>query len=157
MKYTGDLGDPIASTRLGLFSSEEDAEREAHRIVAKKAEKIPALFQVHGVEVGDWPSLALALANAHVPGFRVGAPAGRPAEWTAADDAEFRLDVDAALAAGGKTVDRAIETVAKQDRWSKKAEKMKTTALRQHYYRANDAWIRLVSDARAYQTAKRDD
>ncbi|PZP95534.1 MAG: hypothetical protein DI587_22285 [Variovorax paradoxus] len=157
MKYTGQLADPIEGRRSGLFDTEEQMQADAHRLAAEKISKLPALFLAHGVELGDWPALALALAVAHVPGFKIKAPAGRPTEWSVADDAEFRLDVDGVRQAGDLTVDRAISKVIASEPWSGKAKGMKIPALRKHYYRANEAWVRLVADARAYQTMVRDD
>lgn len=151
MKYTGELSKPIAGRRIGFFDFDAQVQAEAKRITDEQFAKLPALFAAHGVDPGNWAALALALAGAHVPGFKVKAPSGRPTEWSFADDAEFRLDVDAAVQAGAKSVDRAIASVAAADRWSAKAQGMKTTALRQHYYRAKESWIRMVSDARAYQ------
>jgi hypothetical protein len=151
MKYTGELSKPIAGKRIGFFESDVQIRAEAKRITDEQFAKLPALFAIHGVELGNWASLALALAGSHVPGFKVRAPSGRPTEWSSADDAEFRLDVDAAIQAGAKSVDRAITSVAAAERWNKKTQGMKTPALRQHYYRAKDSWIRMVSDARAYQ------
>src|SRR4051812_489405 len=94
MKYSGRLTTPIQTSRLGLLASDEEVTTEANRIVAEQFDKIPDLFEAHRVQYGDWMSLCHELAKAHVPGFRVSRPAGRPTEWGLWGDAEFRLAVD---------------------------------------------------------------
>ena len=101
MKYTGSLGKTIAKKRMGLLAEEDDYQAEARLTMDEMFSKLPALFKAHDVIEGNFVALALALAKAHVPGFKVVRPAGRKTEWHSSVKAEFRLDVDAIVLESG--------------------------------------------------------
>ena len=152
--YTGRLGKTIARRKMGLLADEADFIAEANRITDEMYSKLPDLFYAHGVEAGNWKALGLALAKAHVPGFKVADPAGRPTEWSKFHKAEFKLDVDAFIERTKPeklSVVEAIKRVIRQDAWSEKTKKMTLSALEKHYYDADRRWCKVVQDARAYE------
>jgi hypothetical protein len=152
VKYTGKLAKPIVSKQLGLFATDADIKAEALRITTEKVNKISALFALHGVELNDWMNLAFELAEAHVPGFKVNKPAGRPTVWGKYYEAEFKLTVDSMKAANhGMTVTTAIRRVMKLDSWSVKTKGMKIAALSKHYYAADPRVVAMMKDAKAYE------
>lgn len=150
MKYTGTLNKPIVSKPIGLLSFDESYQAELERIDGERAEKLPELFEAHGVEPGNWYRLSVALALEHVPGFKVIKPAGRPTEWEEFDKAEFRLDVDAFIINSGNTlpVTEAIQRARRLDAWKSKTEAMKPAALRKHYDMADMRMVKLIQDTR---------
>lgn len=152
-KYTGSLGKTIAQKRIGVFAGEDAYLAEAKRTTDEMFSKLPDLFKAHQVTEGDWVALALALAKAHVPGFKVVKPAGRKPEWDISHKAEFRLDVDTIIEKSGSkklSVVEAIKLVCRLDDWKEKTAPMKLPALEQHYYQADLRWVEVVRDARAY-------
>lgn len=152
MKYTGTLNKRITRRRIGLLGGDDAVQAESNRINAEMVEKLPALFDAHGIEYGNWVRLALALAREHVPGFAVINPPGRPTEWGLALKAEFRLDVDAIATAKGLTVIEAIKLAIRLDAWAIKTKPMDLRALEKHYYTADLRFVEIVKKARAYES-----
>lgn len=150
MKYKGSLSKTIAQKRIGSLAGEDAYIAEAKRTTDEMFSKLPDLFKAHQVTEGDWVALALALAKAHVPGFKVVRPAGRRTEWGIADKAEFRLEVDAFIDKSKLSVVEAIKLVCRLDAWKEKTAPMKISALEQHYYQADMRFIQVVKDARAW-------
>lgn len=135
MKYTGTLSKPVVKGRRGLINAPDfTADRE--RIFTEINAKLPELFKIHGVSEGDWKDLALALAGAHVPGFKVVERAGRKREWDYLKKVEFRIAVDDLISKSKNAlpVTEAIRRAKRLDRWKVKIENMKIPALSQHYY-----------------------
>lgn len=154
MKYTGSLSKTIARKRIGVFASEDAYIAEAKRTTDEMFSKLPDLFKAHQVTEGDWVALVLALAKAHVPGFKVVNPAGRKPEWDSSHKAEFRLDVDTTIEKSGQkklSVVEAIKLVCRMGDWAEKTEPMNLAALEQHYYKADMRWVQVVKEARAYR------
>lgn len=58
---------------------------------------IEALFCEYELKTGDWEGLALSLAFAHVPAFRVVSKRGRPSEWTVGKYLQLVVDVEGYL------------------------------------------------------------
>ena len=153
MKYKGALNKPVVRKRLGLLATDEQvadaANTQFHELVAK----LPLLAEAHGVAKGDWFGLAFELARAHVPGFKVVDPAGRPTEWSDIDKAELRIDVDDLIAVRNtRPVTEAIRIVCKLERWAEKTKGMKISALSKHYYGADVRWVRMLRDAKAWES-----
>ena len=155
MKYTKELKEPIARKRFGLLAGEKEYRESDEAIAREMLAKLPALAEAHSVQPGNWFALALALAQTYVPGFKVIDRLGRPTEWSDADKAELRIDVDAIRKPTGKTLDASIKAAMKEPRW---ADRTGTpAALRQHYYDADSRWVAIVQDARAYKSMAKDD
>jgi len=125
---------------------------DAGRIEDEMRAKLPDLFKAHGITDGDWPNLAMALAKAHVPGFRVSSPPGRPNEWDELEAAEFKIEVDNICRAQGLSVVESIKLAIRLDAWAPKAADMTLGSLEKRYYEArNSKWVELVKKARAYE------
>lgn len=151
-KYTGRLNKPIISKPKGLLDGEIENKAEAIRVTDERFSKFPDLFKAHSVQENDWFSLAFALAEAHVLGFKVIKPAGRKIEWHAIVKAEFRIDVDnIVLERGGESsVIEAIKLACRRDPWKEKTKKTTLAALKKHYYAADFKWMKMVEDAKKY-------
>lgn len=156
MKYTGNLAKRISQSKLGLLATDEDVQAGERRIMFERLCKLPELFEAHGVKPGlrveDFLALTLALAAVYVPGFKVSATRGRKTEWSVADRASFRLDVDAVIECSGLSVVEAIKRTIRLDAWKKKTKPMTISALEKHYYAADSVWVNVVRDARAYES-----
>lgn len=153
MKYTGSLGKTITRKRVGLIAVDA-YQAEEKRVNDEMLAKLPDLFKAHAVPGGDWVALALALARAHVPGFKIIRRAGRPTEWGLGDKAVFRLDVDTIVVNSGNTlpVTEAIKLACRLDAWAEKTkEPMKLAAITKHYYTADLRFVEAVKEARARQ------
>ena len=156
MKYTGALKKAIVRKRLGILHTESEFQDDSQRIVDEMVSKLPELFAVYEVNQGDWVSLAFRLAQAHVPGFKVVDPPGRPPEWGPHENAGFHIDVDAVIDERHLTVVEAIKIVIRMESWAKKTSPMNMVALERRYYSADPAWVKIVKDARAYEIIVRD-
>jgi hypothetical protein len=156
VKYKGRLSKPIVRRRVGPLASDEQRAAAVNAQVDELLSKLPLLADAHGVRHGDWFALAVSLARAHVPGFKIVEPAGRPTEWSFFDKAEFRLYVDS-IRGSGKTLDASIKYVAKSDKWSSKVAGMTLGALRKHYYSADPRFFAVLADAKAYESMVGDD
>lgn len=156
MKYAGKLSKPIVRRRVGLLASDEQRAAAVNAQVDELLSKLPLLAEAHGVRHGDWFALAVSLARAHVPGFKLVEPAGRPTEWGVFDKAEFKLYVDS-IRATGKTLDASIKYVSKSAKWSAKVAGMKLGALRRHYYSADPRFFAVLADAKSYESMVGDD
>ena len=142
MKYSGELAKGIAAKKLGLLATEEAVKAELHRVIEVKAKKLPALFAAYGVEPLNWMEMVFQLAEAHVPGFKVREPAGRPTEWGDVNKAEFKLTVDGMCEANpGMKITDAIRRVKNLVSWQAKTKDMKVPALSKHYYGADPIWV----------------
>lgn len=148
MKYEGELKKAVVRKRLGLLS---DTNAEAERITVEVLSKLPALFAAHGVQPGDWMSLAIELAKTHVPGFQVNNPPGAPTKWCMTEKAEFRIDVDSVIADNYLSIPEAIKLVIRQPRWAEKTAPMTLGALEQQYKNTDMRWVAVVLDARAWE------
>jgi hypothetical protein len=160
MKYTGTLAKPIARKAERLLLAE--ALREENKLINQPYEdrikKFPALFEAHSVPFGDWMGLALSLAIEHVPGFRIVNPAGRKTEWGICEKAELKIAVDDILMAHpGMKITDAMRRVQRLDGWKEKTKNMKIAALSKHYYSADDMWVAIMRDAKAYNSIIRND
>jgi hypothetical protein len=153
MKYTDKLNKPITRKRSGLLDGEDAYQAEAKRFADEMIAKLPDLFKAHEVPEGNWVALALALAKAHVPGFKVINPAGRKTEWSIADKAEFKVDVDAVVVNAGNNlpITEAIKLACRSKAWIAKTKPMTLTALTKHYYTADLRFVEVVKSARAWQ------
>jgi hypothetical protein len=150
MKYSGRLQKPIVKRRVGVFSTEEDIRAAANAEVNEMFDKLDDLFAAFTLQKDDWCGLALALAKAHVPGFKFVAPAGRKTEWSVLDKAELKLDVDTIAESTGLPITEAIKRACKMEAWSAKTKKMSLPAITKHYYTADSRFVGIVRDARAW-------
>jgi hypothetical protein len=159
MKYTGRLAKPVTRSPQHLLLADALLEQNehGHRATTEALAKLPDLFAAHGQDDGDWIGLALSLAFAHVPGFKMVDPPGRRTKWTAWDKAELRYDVDRIRRGNPKlSVPAALAAASKLERWAKKTKGMNSGALKKHYYGATDPRaIALVAKSRAYDDAVR--
>lgn len=151
MKYTGSLSKTIAQKRIGGLAGEDAYMAEAKRTTDEMLSKLPDLFKAHQVTEGDWMALALALAKAHVPGFKVVRRAGPRIKWSVSTKAEFRLDVDTEREKSGLSVEKAIEHVWCLEAWRVAAIPTPLSALQQHYYSADLEFVEAIKRARAWQ------
>lgn len=156
MKYEGRLSKPIVRKKLGLLAPEEAFELDYKRVVDEMFGKLPELFAAHAVPDGNWAALAIELAKEHVPGFRVVNPAGRKTEWEVTDKAELRVDVDAEIEQSGLSVIEAIKVTIRRPAWAAKTKPMKLDAIRKHYDAADPRWVRIVEDARRWESIQSD-
>lgn len=151
MKYSGALAKPIPRKRSSVFACDESIKADVERIADIQAEKMIQLFSAHGVEVGNWVALSLALAKEHVPGFRIAEPAGRPTEWGEIEKAELRIAVDEMRDSNpGLNISDAIRRIQRMDSWQARTGAMRASALSKHYYAADARWIAIVQDARSW-------
>lgn len=148
MQYEGELKKAVVRKRLGLLS---DTNAEAERITVEVFSKLPALFDAHGVQPGDWMALAIELAKAHVPGFQVNDPPGAPTKWCITEKAEFRIDVDSVIADMHLSIPEAIKLVIRQPRWIEKTTPMTLGALEKQYKNTDMRWVKVVQDAGAWE------
>ena len=148
MKYDGELKKAVVRKRLGLLS---DTNAEAERITVEVFSKLPALFDAHGVQPGDWMALAIELAKTHVPGFQVNDPPGAPTKWCITEKAEFRIDVDSVIADMHLSIPEAIKLVIRQPRWIEKTTPMTLVALEKQYKTTDMRWVKVIQDARAWE------
>ncbi|MGF6524742.1 hypothetical protein [Variovorax sp. PvP013] len=145
MMYEGKLKEPIVQQHHGLLS---DLNAEQQRINIEMLSKLPALFEAHQVEAGNWMRLAFELAKAHVPGFQVNAPAGRPLKWELAEKAAFRIDVDEIISDAKLSLSEAIKLAIRQPRWAEQAREMTMAALVKQY-KTTEMWsVEVLQDAR---------
>jgi len=86
--YTGDLARPIEVARRGsaatlLLGPAENLRDGSDERIAELLRRLILLFEWHKVAIGDFPRLAMALAETHVPGFQFTTPRrkrGRPSK-----------------------------------------------------------------------------
>ena len=151
MKYTGSLSKTIVGKQIAPLSGEDAFKVEYKRQDDEMLAKLPDLFRTHEVTVGDWVGLALALAKAHVPGFKVVRRAGPRTKWSFFTKAEFRLDVDTEREKSGLSVEKAIEHVWCLEAWRVAAIPTPLSALQKHYYSADLEFVEAIKRARAWQ------
>ena len=153
MKYTGRLREPITRRAMGLLEDDEAHHVESKRITDEMFAKLPDLFQSHGVPDGDWITLVMEMAKAHVPGFRLINGAGRKTEWSFVDKAEFRLDVDAIVSGlgGALPITEAIKLACRKEAWADKTKAMTLPAVTRHYYAADMRFVETVKRARLWE------
>ena len=157
MKYASELKKPVVRKIPGLLWTDEQRLELIKEQIREQLKKMPLLAKAHGVPEGDWFALAFELAKAHVPGFKLVRSAGRPAEWSDVDKAELKLDVDNLMAASsGLPVTEALRKIPKLEAWAEKTKLMRVEALSKHYYGADERWVRIVRDARAWNLIQRD-
>lgn len=154
MKYTGKLGKPIVRRRIGLLEPMTAYEDDANRIASEMFAKLPDLFAAHDIQDGDWVALSVALAKAHVPGFKVCAPVGRNPTWTLASRAELRADVDTLIqqSAGALAVTDAVRLAVESEPWKSKAKRISAASVEKQYYLADPRFVEIVKKARAYES-----
>lgn len=110
LRYAGALAEPLR---------QDLDERSFQAVVARK---LNLLYKVHEVQ-GNTPNerlqqLAIALAFAHVPGFRFKGRAGRPRRWCDAQVETLWLQVETELLSGrAKSASQAAKRIANQLCW----------------------------------------
>ena len=85
--YTGELARPI---RVRDYP-------DVDKIIETLKSRLPALAEFHGVDLeadDAIPSLLFALIRAHVPGFRIQNPPGRPRTWEDGLGEAWRIEVE---------------------------------------------------------------
>jgi hypothetical protein len=155
MKYMGTLIRPIVEKPPdgGLLAGNAEFAKEAARIKVAQLEKLPALFEAHGVAFGDYQGLVLALAEMHVAGFKVVAPSGAKVKWQPYDSALFRIAVDDMLSAGeAKSLGHAMQKVSRRPEWQSIIKsKVTESALRKQYDKADQRVIEAVRAAHHFR------
>lgn len=84
--YTGELARPIRADYSDI-----------DKVIETLKSRLPALAEFHGVdpEAHDAvPNLLFALIQAHVPGFRIQKPPGRPRTWEDGLGEAWRIEVE---------------------------------------------------------------
>jgi hypothetical protein len=118
--------------------------------------KVPALCRHYSVEPGDYFSLALALAVAHVPGFSMAkAPPGAKTKWSHFDTALLRFHLDALKERHPTwSDDKAAASIAKEGVWAVKLRKTGTnpaTTLRRRAHMADARWVKMLHNLYHYE------
>lgn len=147
-KYSGQLITQFPPSKLGPLATEEAIKAEEAQRLLAKFKKMDLLFDAHRVRPHDWMGLCFALAEAHVPGFRVARrPVGAPTEWTALRRAELYLDVEKT----GLPVSAACRGLINYEPWKSLIPKARGAArLRDEYYKADQRMVKVLRSARAY-------
>lgn len=147
-EYKGDLLKPIRPSSLGLLSTSDDELDEQQRIEAERTRRMGLLFDAHGIRAGDWSRLCFALAEAHLPGFRIAkARSGRPAKW---DDFDRAL-LFCTVMESGLPLKRATEKLVHEEPWKSKCKGTRgAKTLYDEYTRADPRMIALMKSAKAF-------
>lgn len=154
MKYQGALNRGIVERPIPLLGNPNDQDEY---ITQQRMAKLQLLLAAHNVEVGDWSGLAIALAVAHVPGFKVVQPRGRKSVWQEYDRAELYLDVQKVIedSGGAMTIEEAIKRVCRLDRWLEILKPMMLGAIVKQYHLADPRVVEAMRDAREYERIRR--
>ena len=152
MKYEGSLKKGIVRKKLGPLAPDAELKKESERLVNEMFAKLPELFAAHAVSEGNWPALALALAKEHVPGFKFVNPPGRKTEWQDYDKAELKIEVDEVANTTGLSIVESIKLVIRREKWAVRTKETSLAALQQVYYNVDPRWVKLLNDAKAYES-----
>lgn len=141
-RYTGILAEPIDHRKiagsLGLLADSSDNQfKEKYKM--ELVDRLAALFAHYGIPPKDefaMAKLALALASAHVPGFKditygTKRP-GRPRKWDFVRLTELYADVQS-LVRDGKNEHQACRVLATSGRYAKRYRGCKHKTLHRRY------------------------
>lgn len=93
-KYSGDLNKRLKPPQIGLLASDEEVTESLSQFRKERYRRMVLLFDAHQIPHGDWAGLCFALAETHVPGFKVAIEQRRPLEWDDHLLADLYLAVD---------------------------------------------------------------
>jgi len=115
--YTGELARPIRAKDCS----------NVDKVIETLQSRLPALAEFHGVNLeahNAIPSLLFALIQAHVPGFRIQKPPGRPRTWEDGLGEAWRIEVEETKQRLNCSIRAAIEHLRaeKGTPWSAKSE-----------------------------------
>ncbi len=140
-EYTGELLKPIPKRGPGLIASVSEERWQAalndavldQMVVTLR--KLSLLAEAHHVKPGDWLGLTLALARAHVPGFKVVGKGGRPLVWDTFTTARYHQAVnDHQRRYRALTLEEAMRDVSKLPEWADKFGKRPSPETRRRRY-----------------------
>lgn len=96
-----------------------DSLKDAVHCATEAIQKLGTLCDHYGVSHGNWFALSLALANKHVPGFRVETEkvSGRPVEWDMKRLLRLWWDVQVLVREKTVSVYEACNNLATTDKW----------------------------------------
>lgn len=147
-KYTGDLAKAIPRPALGLLMPPEQIATTLKEFKREKYRRMVQLFDAYEIAHGNWEQLCFSLAEAHVPGLRVGVKPGKKTKWDDTLRAELVLAVEQT---GIENITSAIEKLAAIEPWKSLVSHTKgAETLRGEYNRRDPRWVELVRKARAY-------
>jgi hypothetical protein len=91
------------------------------------SQRVCALFVHYGIQDGDYPALAMALAQQHVPGFAIAkGSSGAKTKWDAFETALLRVHIDVIQTERNKRFAEAARIAARSERWASKVRKDST-------------------------------
>lgn len=139
--YTGALAEKIAlpAPRGWLLTSEQWRQQREEVYLKAFQEKLPLLFKHFDIAPGDWKTLALVLAQTHVPGLQAVTPVRRGPKqfWTigliTTFVTEMQVEIDGPKR---RTISDAAATLAKRLEWKTrlKAHAKPAEVLRHKYH-----------------------
>lgn len=141
-KYEGDLNKPIPAPPYDAVKSASGRAEIAQILSDLQQWKLSLLFDAHGVSQGDWQSLCLALAEAHVPGMQITrGRRGRPKKWDFFMRAQLFVAVERT---GVSNITEATKLLAGVEPWrSLVAHTRGAATLRDEYARTDKGWIEM--------------
>ena len=149
-KYSGELNAPIPKPQIDLLASDAERAEVAKQLTTESYRRMTLLFDVHGVEHGNWEALCFALARAHVAGFKIARSSSGPkTKWDDITRAELVLAVEST---GINNVSDATKQLAAQEPWCSIAKHGGAKTLRDEYYRADNKWVQILKKAKAWES-----
>jgi hypothetical protein len=153
-KYKGDLLKPMEPPVIGLLMDDEDIAKIAQAEVKEKYRRMILLFDAHSVEHGNWEGLCFALAESHIPGFKMAkGRAGRAKKWQEYDRAQLVLAVEET----GLNITEATKLLATKEPWKTLISHSRgAAALRDEFTRADPRMVEVCRDAKKYGDLQRE-
>lgn len=123
--YSGALANPIPlPAPAGILMTEEQwTERRKQAYAEGFREKVPLLFEHFQIPLGDWQSLAILLAQTHVPGFLGITPERRGPKrfWTRSMMILFMEEMQTEVDGPKKrSISDAAKTLARRPEWKER-------------------------------------
>lgn len=140
-KYEGELSTPIPLPPYRLWKSEANRKEIVESIVELQHRKMSLLFDVHGIQRGNWQSLCFALAESHVPGLRVVRKkrTGPVTKWDFFTRAELFIAVERT---GIQNITEATKILAELEPWRSLVIRVRgAETLRDEYFRVDKGFI----------------
>jgi len=115
-KFGGILDEPLEPLEIGLLMDEEQQNEAIRKRVDIELAKLDQLSEYYELRVGDYCSLALALAREFIAGFKEAKPKGRPAKWDQVIRGYLYVDVERVARDFGPK--KRYANVAKKPHWA---------------------------------------
>ena len=114
-------------------------------VIEEVGRRLQLLCDWHGVNRGDWFSLALALARISVPGLRIDS-SGRPKDWQPLRVAQLKIDLDTIIERRGCSLKAATSILAKSGVWktSRSRANKPEEVFRKQYAKADPLLVMLL-------------